>query len=140
MFLKDKYSKHRGSSLVIAIFIIIVLSLLGVALVRMNSTSAQSVVYEVVGTRAFQAAQSGMQLHLQKLFPLSGSGSAECRDNLPVISFNHINGLEGCQAAITCLNKTDYYLVTSQGSCTVGARPWRIQVAREIEVQAQDIK
>lgn len=135
---KYQNRKHQGSALVIAVFIIVVLSLLGVALVRMNSTSAHSVVYEVAGTRAFQAAQSGMQIQLQRVFPLSGSPS--CPSSIPRITFNNVKGLEGCSAAISCADKDDYYFITSQGLCKINAFPQNIFAMRKVEVQARDIE
>ena len=54
-------NKQKGSALVLAIFIIVVMTLLGTALVRMISTNAETIVYEVVGIRAYQAAQAAIQ-------------------------------------------------------------------------------
>lgn len=137
---KRQHRKYQGSALVIAVFIIVVLSLLGVALFRMNNTSAHSVVYEVAGTRAFQAAQSGMQIKLQELFPLSGGTSCPLTNNPRSISFNNVEGLDGCIAVISCSAKTGYYLVSSQGQCSINAFPRTIYATRKIEVQAREIE
>lgn len=62
---------QQGSSLVIAIFILVVMLLLGVALTRVLSTSSETIAYEVVGARAYQAANIGLQRRLTELFPLN---------------------------------------------------------------------
>ncbi|HBY85826.1 MAG TPA: type II secretory pathway component, partial [Colwellia sp.] len=63
-------NEQRGSALVLALFIIVVTTLLGAALVRMISANSETIAYEVIGTRAYQAAQAGAQRKLSELFPL----------------------------------------------------------------------
>ena len=62
-------SNHSGSALVIAIFVLVIMTLIGSALIRMQSSSAETVVYEVMGTRAYAAAQTGIQWQLTEVFP-----------------------------------------------------------------------
>ena len=61
--------RQQGSSLVIALFIMIVFMLLGTAMVRILSTGAETIAYEVLGTRSLAAANSALQADLQQLFP-----------------------------------------------------------------------
>jgi MSHA biogenesis protein MshP len=128
--IKTINNKHSGSSLVMAIFIIIVLSLLGSALVQVLSTSSEAIAQEVLGTRALAAANSGLQGDLQKIFPLTGTGA--CPALTPPATateydFSNITGLYTCKAVVTCdnyipdLKGIAYYRVTSTGSCGAGA-------------------
>lgn len=140
---KASIKKQQGSALVIAIFVIIVMTLLGTALVRMLSTEAETVAYEVIGTRAFQAAQSGMQWQLQQVFPLGSSGVA-CPSATSIKSFVNIGndgrGLKNCRAELKCdgFPHTDgitYYQLESTGICTVGG----VKTSRTIAVDARSL-
>ena len=73
-------NKQQGSALLMALFIIIVLMLLGGALMGVLSTSSEAIAQEVIGTRAYMAANSAMQAELQKLFPLNAA-PAQCDAN-----------------------------------------------------------
>ena len=131
-------NKQKGSALVLAIFIIVVMTLLGTALVRMISTNAETIVYEVGGIRAYQAAQAGAQRKLSEVFPLSPV-SRDC----PADSewdFSTIKGLEGCNKVnVTCSDATiediTYYTITSTGQCTVA----EIFTSRTIEIKARSL-
>ena len=111
--------RQRGSALVIAVFIIVVMLGLVLALARLLTTSSQSVVYEVQGTRAFFAAQSGLETSLSELL---FSQSIACPFTIPAQVFA-VAGLQGCSAEVSCA--TPYtaegiivYQITSKGQCT----------------------
>ncbi|OKY24861.1 MULTISPECIES: pilus assembly PilX N-terminal domain-containing protein [Thalassotalea] len=130
----------RGSALVIAIFVIVVMSLLGVALVKMLRTSSNTVVYEVLGTRAFHAAQTGMQWQLNKLFPLNNPAQ-RCTSFGPAPRIDSVDGFQNCQVInTTCEDNIEvsgvrYYRLTSTGSCAVDD----VVTSRTIEVQARSL-
>jgi MSHA biogenesis protein MshP len=134
-------SNESGSALVIAIFIIVVMSLLGSALVRMNDSNTETIAYEVIGARAYQAAQAGSQLKLKEVFPLTSSTkSPECEDNINPYDFSGIKGLVNCKAVnVTCSDKTiddvTYYTITSTGQCEVAD----VLTSRKIEVKARTL-
>ena len=65
----------NGSSLVMALFIIVLMSILLLALGRQLISSSKSVSIEVQGNRAFNAAQSGLQLGLTQLYPLNATAN-----------------------------------------------------------------
>ncbi|GGW48586.1 PilX N-terminal domain-containing pilus assembly protein [Alishewanella tabrizica] len=112
--------QQRGSALVIAIFIIVVMLALVVSLSRLLLSSSESLVYEVQGTRAFFAAQSGLELALTEVFPRAGS--SVCNNN--VFTFDD-PGLRGCEVRISCQQQTlpansvanNMYQLTSLGRC-----------------------
>lgn len=117
---------QRGSALVVAVFIIIVMLALVLSLSRLLISSSESVVYEVQGTRALFAAQSGLELSLTKLFPIDLLEVAECLETRNV-DFKDVNGLNGCAGTINCgsyttsePNPTVLYRLTSTASCEAG--------------------
>ena len=146
---------QQGSSLVIAIFILVVMLLLGVALTRVLSTSSETIAYEVVGARAYQAANIGLQRRLTELFPLNETanycngddiagvdpdGNAIVINNDYLTSISSVPGLNTCQVVeMQCTDfKVDdvvYYRLTSTGQCGVGDDT----VSRVVEVEARSL-
>ena len=117
---------QAGSSLVMAIFIIVLMSILLLALGRQLISASTSVSIEVQGNRAFNAAQSGLQLGLAQLFPLNTTAS--CAAVAASFSFNQ-PGLQSCTATLSCLqvNNPDdptpsrpLFRLTSAGRCEAG--------------------
>ncbi|GHG67777.1 hypothetical protein GCM10010919_16740 [Alishewanella longhuensis] len=113
--------RQTGSALVVAIFIIVVMLALILSLSRLSLSSSESLVYEVQGTRAFLAAQSGLELGLTAVLPRTAAGG--CFNS--TLSFTD-SGLIGCRAQITCSQQalpadsltTVLYQVTSIGVCS----------------------
>lgn len=137
-------NSQHGSALVIAIFIIVVMTLLGASLVRMTGSNAETIVYEVLGTRAYQAAQAGAQRKMSEVFPLSGSGSCSVDSNYA--DFITVEGLENCQALdVDCVadavidagtvDEITYYTITSIGQCSVAG----VVTSRTIEIKARSL-
>ncbi|NQY34046.1 MAG: pilus assembly PilX N-terminal domain-containing protein [Alteromonadaceae bacterium] len=140
-----KVSSQRGSSLVLAIFIIVVMSLLGASLMRMMSSSAETFAYEVLGTRAYAAAQTGLQWRLKSLFPL-GSPAVVCPPedtddpSAGAPDLSGIKGLKGCRiATLVCscfaVDGTRYYTITSTGQCDINGE----KTSRTLKVQARSL-
>lgn len=141
------FSPHRiyrkresGSALVIAIFVLVLMTLLGSALIRMQSSSAETVVYEVMGTRAYAAAKTGLQWQLTEIFPLNVTGITLCNATIVEPTISGVIGLENCQFEITCddsisHDSVQYYTLTSTGSCSVAG----IETSRTIKVEARNI-
>jgi MSHA biogenesis protein MshP len=131
MFYKGK---QRGFSLAIAIFIIVIMALLGAAMVSIMQSSQQSLSTAVLSTRAFFTAQSGAQQALASLFPLD-SGSPNCPATYPTMTYT-ASGLAGCSAVVTCrsdiIGSKTYYTLHSTGSCGISGS----NAVREIEVRA----
>lgn len=132
--------KHSGSALVIAIFVLVIMTLIGSALIRMQSSSAETVVYEVMGTRAYAAAQTGIQWQLTQIFPLNTTGATLCSTNIVEPTISGVTGLENCSFKISCdssISHVDvqYYTIKSTGSCDVAG----VVTSRTIEIQARSI-
>lgn len=60
-FGRPAVAAERGFSIVTAIFLLVVLSFLGVAMVSFSTTQHQSSAMDVMGTRAYQAARAGVE-------------------------------------------------------------------------------
>lgn len=100
-----KHSKQRGSALVIAVFIIIVMLALTLSLAQLLRSGSETVVYEVQGSRSLFAAQSALELSLTELFPLDAVTS-DCSG----LTLNYTfagNALDSCSASISCRAYTD---------------------------------
>ncbi len=128
--------QQAGSSLVMALFIIVLMSVLLLALGRQLISSSQSVSIEVQGNRAFNAAQSGLQLGLAQLFPVNSTAS--CAAVAASFSFNQA-GLQSCQANLSCVavanpdvTSRPLYQLTSIGKCHAGD----IQSSRVLVMEA----
>jgi MSHA biogenesis protein MshP len=119
-------SRQRGSALIIAVFIIVVMLLLALGLARLLRSSSEAVVYEVQGTRTLFAAQSALQLALTQLFPLNSS-AAGCA----ALTVNHSfsgTALASCTATISCKAYTGsepgdvtLFQLGSTANCAAGA-------------------
>lgn len=137
----NESDKQRGSALVLALFIIVVTTLLGAALVRMISANSETIVYEVIGTRAYQAAQAGAQRKLSEVFPLL-PGSVQCSQNSLYNEFSTVQGLNNCVAInVDCVpgptvDDIVYYTITSTGQCNVA----EVFTSRTIEIKARRLE
>ena len=105
--------------LVSAIFLILVVGVLVVAITRMVRTSGDAFAQDVMNHRAFLAAESGAQLGLNRVFAPEGAGS--CGAWVWDLSDA---GLPNCQASVTCSAEVvapdTYYTLNSAGRCDVG--------------------
>jgi MSHA biogenesis protein MshP len=133
--------KQHGSALVIAVFIIVVMLLLIGSLSSQLISSSGSVSYEVLGTRAFLAAQSGMERGLQILYGLDAAVQTTCANPLFTQNFetSAVNGLRQCQVLVSCnaaQNTLDpavtHFYLTSTGTC---GDPVSIQSSRTIQME-----
>ena len=143
---------QQGSALMLALFAIIVLTLLGATLVKVLSTTSESIAQEVIGTRALMAANSAMQAELSLVFPLNSAAPVCNLTNSYTLqdSGNDIEGLYHCTANTTCnVYHTDsqslltYYRLTSTGQCgsaqvTAEAKD-TIRSVRTIQVEARTL-
>ena len=145
--LSRSLARQQGSALMLALFVIIVVLLLGSALVRVLSTSSETLAQEVIGTRALMAANSGMQAHLQKTFPLNLPAACPADDDYE--SFSDVAGLYHCYARVTCelyasdVESVNYFRLTSTGECGSSAiaegSTGIVRSSRSIQVEARNL-
>jgi len=80
---------QTGVSIVMAIFILVVLSLLGAYMVKLSGVQHATSVLTIQGARAYQAARAGVSWGVARI-----SGGGNCNDITSVspLSFTDING------------------------------------------------
>ena len=64
--MKDDLLLARGFSLVSAVFLLVVLSLLGTLMVSLTTTQHHTVAYALQGARAYHAAHSGLECGISR--------------------------------------------------------------------------
>lgn len=111
-------SKQSGLGLPVALFIIIIMSLIAVAVNQLNLSSNQAYSQNVLSARAFYAAESGAQIRSQVVLSTRpcACGSSES------ISYDFtVPGLNQCQADTNCTSfvaaGNTYCTIISIGSC-----------------------
>ena len=92
--------QQAGFSIVMAIFILVVLSLLGGYMVKLSGVQHATSTYVIQGARAYQAAKAGVGWAISRI-----SAGGVCSDitSTPPINFTDINGFS---VTLTCSNQT----------------------------------
>lgn len=112
------YKKQKGSSLILAVFIIVVFAILSISITKTISSSTDQNVNEILGTRALLSADSATELTLLQLFPHNGA-AYNCIANQRL--YFEVTGLESCTAVVSCqesnIGNTDYFDIVSTGVC-----------------------
>jgi len=126
-------NKQRGNTLIIAVFVIVVLGALVAALSSLLRTSSESVVIEVLGTRSYLAAQSGLEQAMMTVYPLNSEPVTNCSVDGQKYNFTENKSLQQCEATISCgtasypegnsVDETFTHLIlTSSGVCEAGSQ------------------
>ncbi|MCU7939755.1 MAG: hypothetical protein KZQ64_06770 [gamma proteobacterium symbiont of Bathyaustriella thionipta] len=108
------FKKQKGVSLVGAIFIMVALAAIGVAMVTLTSVTSTTSALNLEQTRAYYAAQSGMEWAIAKVVandtnvPKTGS----CENNVDTMFT-----IEGFNAVIICDSTCD---IAAPASCCMG--------------------
>lgn len=128
MYLNIK--RQQGLGLPIAIFIIVIMSLIAVAVNKISESSAESYAQAVLTSRVFYAAESGIQL---KLVSVLSTPTCTCGTTPETFSFTTM-GLSGCSAVVSCellpiAGGPTYCTLTSAGTC-VGSNAQRVVEVR----------
>lgn len=117
---------ERGAGLPFAIFVILVLAIVGLAISALDRSGQAGVALDVQSTRAFLAAQSGAEIGINRLLPpgtAPGSCASPFFSGSPSLSFSSLS-LDQCSATVTCRVEIagggPYYLLTSTGRCGIG--------------------
>lgn len=120
--------KQSGLGLPVAIFIITIMSIIAVAINRINEASSQSYSQNVLSTRSFYAAESGAQLRAEVVLR-----TLPCSCGVNATYNFSVSGLNACRAVTSCdefvANGDTFCTVTSIGSCD------NINAQRTIEVR-----
>lgn len=92
--------KQSGSALIIAIFVLIVIALLGASLVSLQRDNAQGASYEVYAARAYLSAYTGSEIALTELFPLGASADCSVVNSNPSLPSD--TGFHACSVSVSC--------------------------------------
>ena len=140
----SSFRRHqKGSMLIVSVFTITALAALGAALMQINWSQTDTTTREVLGARAWFAANSGTEMAMAKLFPLQESADdvrvADCvgiTAEKPIFS---VAGLKGCSVSVTCEvigeNELAQYRIESRGECGSG----HLKVVRVQESWAKEL-
>lgn len=123
--------KQQGSMLVIALFIIVIMTLLVASLSKLLQSSSEAVSFEVLGTRAFFAAQSGMEQAVALIYPLDiqdvQDSISACSADMIAPNFGQAPGLAACDVEVNCTSQESsiepgvyHFWLSSKGSCGQG--------------------
>ncbi|MGQ4276689.1 pilus assembly PilX family protein [Pseudidiomarina sp. E22-M8] len=148
MYLNLSHSQPRekGAALAIALFVLLVMSLVGLTLVRSLNDTASAVASDVLGTRAQLAATSSIQAIMVELYPLDTNFDdsvcpARTSNDPPVVrNYNYTApGLTQCTAQIRCnqLDLSDPYngshiRIIAEGSCEGGTMVYSKRILVEV--------
>jgi len=90
--------KQQGFSIVMAIFILVVLSLLAAYMVKLSGVQNATATYAIQGARAYHAAKAGAEWSVARIVNGGSCG------NIAAASPLNFTGLEGFSVALTCSN------------------------------------
>lgn len=126
------YQYQRGFLLPLALFIIVVMGLLALALSRMTTQTSLASAQELLSVQAFYAAESGAQQGMNRLYPPADTNqrvnvNSRCDNVNRTLTFTGVDGLNSCSASVRCecancapTDATSFYTITSQGRCGSG--------------------
>ena len=123
--------RMQGSMLMIAIMVILVFGILTAGMARLLSASGDQVGYEILGSRAWATANSGLEWGLYKL-TRQGSSCATLASTAPAGTLDS-SGFPHCQLALDCtllaLSAGNSTLLKATGVCDNG----ELTVQRKVE-------
>ena len=97
-----------GFTLVQAIFILVVLSLLGVAMMRLIGVQSSTSVFALQGARAYQAARSGLEWGAAR-----ASAGNSCNGNMTVDNFGVVVTCSSQQFTEGSIGPYDVYRISA---------------------------
>lgn len=139
-FSPSLWRRQGGFLLPLAMFIVVGLAVLALAMSRTGSNTMTAIVQESISTQAFFAADSGAQYAMhQTLFNAADGAEAESRCNAvdgSSLAFD-ADGLRNCSARLTCTRLDsigDNHIFTVQSAARCGSGT--LWAERTIEVGA----
>lgn len=143
--------RQRGLSIPTAIFVLVVIAMLGAAMVNILNQGQEAIAREVLSIRAVTAAESGAERGLNLVLEVN---AAACTGDLsnppsslaPLISAWNLAspGMSGCEVNVSCGaaaidsdsdgTPENYYTLRSTGRCG----PTSDSAFRIVEVQARN--
>ncbi len=132
-------NRQHGFLMPLAVFIVVGLAFLALAISRISSQATESSFLEGVSIQAFYAAESGAQFGMnQLLFDVTTRAAATTNCTAlsggTTITFNLVPGLEVCSTNVSCplSSEPGYFVIRSDANCGSGA----VYAERSIEASA----
>lgn len=97
--------KQIGFSLISAIFIIVILSLIGGYILSLSALTNQSTNLSGLGVKAYYAAKSGLEWGAYSVAPSGGAGPFNCPASPTTLNFTQ-GGLSGLSTTVTCTSNS----------------------------------
>ena len=122
----SQLKRQSGGALIIAIFIIVIIGLLGTSLMTLQRDAAKGTLYEVYAARAYLAAYSANEVAMARLFPTTNTrvSAGSCLNNkkeIVELSKESV-GFHDCEdVSYTCKSTVSkvgtVYTITSKAIC-----------------------
>lgn len=119
---------QAGFLMPVALFIVVGLGALALAITRMAGNTGSAVIYQSITVQALYAAESGAQYGINRLL-FDAASKAEVDGRCVIVDgqsvdFN-VTGLSNCNAQLSCVKTsttpaTQVYELTSRGQCGSG--------------------
>ena len=111
--------RQLGLGLISAIALILLVATIAAALAQLVQRNAATDQTALLRVRALAAAESGMEIALNRVYAPAGVGSCSNRS----WTFT-LNGLRGCSAATSCTTTVvaaqTYFDISSRATCSAG--------------------
>ncbi len=93
--------QQQGFTLMSAVFILVILTLIGTFIVSIASLARSADTLTVQGTRAYYAARSGLEWGIYQVAPSGGSPPYNCPTSPTTLTFSQ-GAMIGFTATVTC--------------------------------------
>ncbi len=104
---------QKGFTIVSAIFLLVVLAFLGAAMLTFSSNQNQTVAMDVMGSRAYQAARTGIEWGAYQV--LRNGGACAPTQSLPALA----GTLSGFTVTVTCNPLAQSSVSATTGTVTI---------------------
>ena len=101
--MKDQRIKQRGFTIVSAVFIVVILALIGSYIVSISSLTRTSENLGILGLRTYFAANSGLEWGIYQV--TNGPGPYNCPASPTTLNLTQA-GLNGFKVVVTCTQNT----------------------------------
>lgn len=126
--------KQQGFSVMSALFVVVILALIGSYIVSLSTLTSASNNLIIQGQKAYLAANSGLEWGIYTVAPANGSGPYNCPTSPTTLTFTQ-NGLKNFQAVVTCAATSvtegsvtyNFFQITSVGSYTSNNRDYAMR-------------
>jgi len=127
-------TKQQGFSVMSALFVVVILALIGSYIVSLSTLTAASNNLIIQGQRAYLAASSGLEWGIYQVAPANGSGPYNCPTSPTTLTFTQ-NGLKNFKAVVTCtqtsvtegLTTYNLFQVSSVGQYNINNRDYAMR-------------